>query len=66
MKFIKAQLKSASIELLEAGCYPHVLTETIERQTLEVLIKLCAPFAKLISGEFRSPKLEQLTKQVQV
>jgi len=39
MKFTEAQLEAAIIKLLEAEGYPHVLGETIERQTNEVLIK---------------------------
>jgi len=39
MKFTEAQLEAAIIELLEAEGYPHVLGETIERQSQEVLIK---------------------------
>jgi type I restriction enzyme, R subunit len=39
MKFTEAQLELAIIELLTAEGYPHVLGETIERQSQEVLIK---------------------------
>ncbi|MDF7801898.1 HsdR family type I site-specific deoxyribonuclease [Pontiellaceae bacterium B1224] len=39
MKFTEAQLEEAIIELLEAEGYPHVLGETIDRQSNEVLIK---------------------------
>ena len=33
MKFTEAQLEAAIIELLEAEGYPHVVGETIERQS---------------------------------
>ena len=39
MKFTEAQLEAAIIELLEAEGYPHVLGETIDRQSADVLIK---------------------------
>jgi type I restriction enzyme R subunit len=39
MKFTEAQLEAAIIELLEAEGCPHVLGETIERQSGDVLIK---------------------------
>jgi len=39
VKFTEAQLESAILELLEAEGYPHVLGETIKRQSSEVLIK---------------------------
>lgn len=38
-KFTESQLEAAIIELLSDDGYPHVLGETIERQTQEVLIK---------------------------
>jgi type I restriction enzyme R subunit len=39
VKFTEAQLEAAIIELLEAEGYPHVLGETVERGSQEVLIK---------------------------
>ena len=39
MKFTEAQLEAAIIELLGAEGYPHVLGETIKRQSQDVLIK---------------------------
>ncbi len=39
LKFTEAKLEEAIISLLEAEGYPHVLGETIERQSQEVLIK---------------------------
>jgi len=62
MKFTEAQLESAIIELLGEEGYPHVLGETIERQSQEVLIKadlrafLAKQYAKdgITSGEIES------------
>ena len=39
MKFTESQLESAIIDLLETQGYPHILGDTIERQSQEVLIK---------------------------
>jgi len=65
-KFTEAQLEAAIIELLEAEGYPHVLGETIERQSNEVLIKadlrafLAKQYAKdgITSGEIEAVILQ--------
>ena len=68
MKFTEAQLEAAIIELLDESGYPHVLGETIERQTNEVLIKadLRSFLAKQYAKESITPvEIEAIIHQLE-
>ncbi len=68
MKFTEAQLESAIIELLEAGGYPHVLGEAIERQPQEALIKadLRAFLAKQYAADhITQPEIEVVINRLE-
>ena len=69
MKFTESQLEQAIIELLGVEGYPHVIGETLQRDSADVLIKedLRAYLSKRYSDEGITPgEIELIIRKLEV